>query len=62
MKQVIPDPPHDEHGNEATGVYMNCGAAMVENPQWPWCINCEVIDDDGRPMTEAGTTIPRHAY
>jgi hypothetical protein len=33
--------PHDEHGNEATGICMNCGAAMVENPMYPWCIDCE---------------------
>lgn len=36
----------DEHGNEANGVCMNCGAAMVENRMHPWCNDCDEKEDD----------------
>lgn len=38
--------PWDEHGNEANGVCMNCGAAMAENPMSPWCADCTPAEID----------------
>jgi hypothetical protein len=46
LAELAGEIPRDEHGNEATGVCMNCGAAMVENPMFPWCKDCEDLEDE----------------
>jgi len=54
IEGIRDDTPHDEHGNEATGVCMNCGAAMVENPNHPWCSECDSDEDDVDPAEAGG--------